>query len=92
MAPRPKRSRQASTSTGPSQDQTRTLLHDDTVVTRFNSMKNSKIFEGAFMKFVDFNGHGIREIAEANNFNSFIRYDANNVKIYPLLINFSLQT
>jgi len=59
MAPRTKRSRASFARTVPSNSQIRQWLHDETTVTRFQAMNESKLFEGAFMKFPDFNGYAI---------------------------------
>lgn len=79
MAPRQSK-RQRDQSTGPLEQQIRSWLHNETAVTRFNSMKKSKIFEGAFMKFIDFGGYGIHHIAQRYGFKTLIGFEPNNVK------------
>lgn len=49
-------------------------------------MKNSQIFEEAFVKFADFNGYAIRELTEASGISHLIGYDSNNMKKFPLSI------
>lgn len=84
MAPRSKRTRESTS--GPSEDQIRRWFWNDVAVTRYNSMKNSNIFEGAFMKFSDFAAYRIKEMAEQFHFDNLIGYAPNNVRINHLLI------
>lgn len=53
-------------------------------------MKNSKFFEGAFVKFDAYHKYRLQQYARHFNFESLVDFNMNNVKIYPLLVKLFL--
>lgn len=74
----------------PSEDQIQKWLHGDIAKARYKAMKNSKFFEGAFVKFDAFSNYRLLQFARHFHFESLVEYNTNNVKIYPLLVKLFL--
>ena len=84
--PRSKRSRQGSSSMGPTDSQIAQWLYDATAIERWNKMKESRIFEGSFMVYPDFAAYGLQELARRSGLESLLDYNLNKHKINHVMV------
>ena len=84
--PRSKRSRQPSSSFGPTDSQIAQWLINPIAIERWNKLKGSRIFEGSFMVYPDFAAYGPQDLARRSGLESLFDFNLNNHKINHLVV------